>query len=193
MKKPDILLALGPVVDAFEKCGIDYYIGGSVASSVYGIARATLDVDVIANIADEQVHGFFELLKTTYYIDEEMILNSIREKSVFNMVHLETMLKIDVFILKNTSYDKMAFQRRRKDTLEEEGKTEFYIVSAEDIILNKLEWYRIGGGISERQWGDILGVFKVQSDLLNMEYLEFWAKELNLTELLNEAIQKAKT
>lgn len=193
MKKPDILLALEPVVEAFEKLGIAYYVGGSVASSVYGIARATLDVDLVANIISEQVHGFFKLLKTTYYIDENMILDAIRRKSSFNMIHLETMLKIDVFILKDTSYDRLTFQRKRKDTLDEEEKTEFYIVSAEDIILNKLVWYRMGGRVSERQWGDILGVLKVQSDLLDMEYLQYWAQELKLTELLNEAIQNAKT
>jgi len=192
MKKPDILLALEPVVEAFENLGIDYYIGGSVASSVYGIARATLDVDLVANIEHSQVHSLFESLKSTYYIDENTIQDAIRRKSSFNLIHLETMLKIDVFVLQSTSYDKQAFQRRRKDTLDEEEKKEFYLVSPEDIILNKLEWFRMGGKVSERQWRDILGVLRVQSDLLDMEYLQYWAEKLVLTELLNEAIHDAE-
>lgn len=192
MKKPDILLALEPVVKTFEKIGIDYYVGGSVASSVYGIARATLDVDLVADIAPNQVPELFQALKSTFYIDDNMILDAINRKASFNVIHLETMLKIDVFILKNTSYDKTAFQRRQKDTLDEEDETLFYLVSAEDIILNKLMWYRMGGGVSDRQWSDILGVFKVQSNLLDMEYLQYWSKELNLTDLLNEAIQDSQ-
>jgi hypothetical protein len=192
MKNPDILLALEPVVKSFEKIGIDYYVGGSVASSVYGIPRATLDVDLVANIAPNQVPELFQTLKSTFYIDDNMILDAIRRKSSFNVIHLETMLKIDIFILKNTSYDRTAFQRRQKDTLDEENETLFYLASAEDIILNKLMWYRMGGKVSDRQWSDILGVFKVQHNLLDMEYLQYWAEELHLTDLLNEAFQDSQ-
>jgi len=192
MNKPDILFALESVVKAFEKSGIAYYISGSVASSVYGIARATLDVDLVADITYGQVNTLVQLLKSDYYIDEEMISDAIRNQASFNLIHFKTMLKIDVFILKNTFYDRLAFQRKRKDTIDTEGEQEFHIASAEDIILNKLQWYIMGGKVSERQWMDILGVLKVQGNLIDFNYLQHWAEELKMTELLNEAIESAK-
>ncbi len=101
------------------------------------------------------------------------------------------MLKIDIFVLKNTPYDRKAFDRRQKDTLDEEQELEFYLASAEDIILSKLAWFRMGGGVSETQWNDVLGVLKVQQDALDMDYLRHWAAELNLTGLFGQALEDA--
>lgn len=192
MKKPDILAALDPVVKAFEKIGVSYYLGGSVASSAYGIARATLDVDLVADISAQHVNSLTQILKSDYYIDKEMILDAIKRHSSFNLIHLETMLKVDIFIMKDRPYDGVAFQRRRKDTLDEEqGAVEFYLASPEDIILNKLEWFRMGGEVSERQWHDVLGILKIQGELIDKEYLRKWARELNLTDLLEQAFREA--
>ena len=192
MNNPDILIAAEPVAKAFEKLGILYYIGGSVASSAYGIPRSTMDVDMVSDLKPEHVRSFVRMLEPAYYIDEKMILDAIRRCSSFNLIHLETMLKIDVFITKNAPYDIETFKRRRKDTLDEEQKTaEFYLVSPEDIILNKLAWYRLGGGVSDRQWNDVLGVLKVQGDLLDKNYLQYWASELKLKDLLEKAFQDA--
>ena len=190
MDTPDILTAAGPVAEAFENLGIHYYIGGSVASSVYGIARSTMDVDMVSNLKPKHVRSLVTMLESSYYIDEDMILAAIRSGSSFNLIHLETMLKIDVFIVKNEPYDIEAFKRRRRDTLNEENETvEFYLASPEDIILNKLGWYRLGGGVSERQWNDVLGVLKVQRESLDKSYLRFWAMELKLKDLLEKAFQ----
>ena len=194
MKIPDILLATEPVVKAFEKLGILYYIGGSVASSAYGIARSTLDVDIISDLKTDHVRSFVQMLESSYYIDENMILDAIRRRSSFNLIHLDTMLKIDIFIAKNSPYDIGTFKRRRKDTLDEEQQTlKFYLASPEDIILNKLSWYLLGDCVSNRQWNDILGVLKVQRDLLDKKYLRDWASELKLRDLLEKAFQDADT
>ena len=192
MKKSDILLALEPVAEAFEKLGITYYIGGSVASSTYGIARSTMDVDMVSDLKSKHVQSLIRMLEDTYYIDENMILDAIKACSSFNIIHLETMFKIDVFISKNSPYDIETFKRRRKDTLDEEKKaSEFYLGSPEDIILNKLTWFRLGGGVSDRQWNDILGVLKVQKDSLEKKYLQHWASELKVKDLLEKAFQDA--
>ena len=192
MKKPDILVALDPVVKAFEKIGVTYYISGSVASSAYGIARATLDVDLVTDLRTQHVNSLTEILESDYYIDKEMILDAIKRSSSFNLIHLETMLKVDIFITKDRPYNKMAFQRKRKDTLDEEqGAAEFYFASPEDIILNKLEWFRMGGEVSERQWHDVLGIMKVQGDLVDKEYLRNWAAELEISDLLEQAFRDA--
>lgn len=194
MKSPDIISAVKPVVEAFDKLGIPYYIGGSVASSTYGLARSTLDIDMVSDLKSENVHKLVKILEASYYIDEDMILDAIQRRSSFNLIHLETMFKVDVFVAKEGSYHKEAFVRRRKDTLDEDDPTvEFYLVSPEDIILNKLDWYRLGGGVSERQWNDVLGVLKVQRNLLDMKYLRHWASELGLVDLLERVLSDTGT
>ena len=192
MKNPDILAATEPVAEAFEKLGVLYYIGGSIASSAYGIPRSTMDVDMVSVLKPENARPLVEILQSAYYIDKNMILDAIEKQSSFNIIHLETMLKIDVFISKNSPYDIESLRRRRKDTLDEDRPTaEFYLASPEDIVLNKLMWIRLSGGISDRQWNDVLGVLKVQENSLDKKYLRHWASELKVEDLLKKAFQDA--
>lgn len=192
MKTPDILQAIEPVISAFNKLSISYYIGGSIASSIYGIARATMDVDIVADIKIEKISSLKRILENEYYIDENMIKDAIRRFSSFNLIHLETMIKIDVFIHKYQPYQEETQRRKQKDTLEDsEGASEFYFSSPEDIILNKLQWYELGNRVSERQWLDVIGVIKVQLKNLDDEYLRKWGKELGLLDLLTKAFQEA--
>jgi hypothetical protein len=191
MENPDIIAAVEPVIKAFEKLGVFYYIGGSIASSAYGLARATLDVDMVSDLKPENVSILVEMIESEYYIDKEMILNAIKRGSSFNIIHLETMLKVDIFLKKDSPYAKEAFKRKRKETLDEENRTtEFFLASCEDIILNKLEWFLMGGEVSERQWNDVLGVIKVQGDLLDKEYLSHWGADLGVTGLLERAFKE---
>ena len=191
MKLLDTLLVVEPVVQAFERLGIPYYVGGSVTSSFHGIPRATADVDLVADIQRKHVSLLVNLLETAYYIDRDMILEAIQRRASFNLIHLETTLKIDIFILKSTLYDQEAFQRRRKGIMDEEQLLEFYLASPEDIILSKLDWFRMGGGVSDRQWKDVMGVLKVQKEHLDMDYLHHWAEELDLTDLFTQVCRDA--
>jgi len=191
MKKNDIISAIDMVIECFKRFGIDYCIGGSVASSAYGIARATVDVDLIAKIETKHVDNLVKALEKNYYIDAGMITNAIQEKSSFNLIHLETMIKIDVFILRDQPYDLKAFDRRQTDTLDEESARNFYLSSPEDVILSKLQWYHLGGRLSQQQWKDVLGVLKVQGDRLDLKYLKYWASKLNLSDLLNGSFNDA--
>ena len=188
MKAPDILKAIQPVISVFVELSIPYYIGGSIASSIYGMARATLDVDIIADIKIEHVSLLRKQLEEEFYIDEEVIKDAIKKLSSFNLIHLETMIKIDVFIHKPELYAEETILRRRKDTIEDsKGTLEFYFSSPEDIILNKLQWYDDGGRVSERQWLDVIGVIKVQGGNLDKDYLRKWGRELSLYDLLKKA------
>jgi hypothetical protein len=191
MKIPDILIAVQPVIQAFEKLSIPYYIGGSIASSLYGMARATLDVDIVADLKVDYIAPLKQFLEHQYYIDEDMIAEAIRTNSSFNLIHLETMIKIDVFIHKDEPYSLEALQRIRKDTFEDTAKVEFYFSSPEDIIIHKLQWYKMGGLVSERQWLDVIGVIKVQGDLLDKKYLAGWSRKLGLSSLLKDAFVEA--
>jgi len=192
MRDPDLLAAIGPVTEAFEKLGAHYYIGGSIASSAYGAARATLDVDMVSDLKPQHVHNLAKMLESSYYIDEDAIGEAIRKHSSFNLIHLETMIKVDVFIVGDEPYPQQALRRRRKDTLDEDQQAiEFYFATSEDIVLIKLGWYRMGGEVSERQWSDVVGVLKVQDKVLDREYLRHWASELKLTGLLEQAFRDA--
>ena len=191
MKKPDILAAIEPLIEQFEKMSIPYYIGGSICSSVFGIARATLDIDLVSDLKMEHAPVLKNKLENDYYIDEGIIKDAISRHSSFNIIHLETMLKIDLFVPENTSYDKEIFKRIRKDTLEEEeGAKEFWFASPEDIVLKKLVWFRRGGSVSGKQWADVTGILKVQGKALDEPYLRRWASGLGLSELLEKVINE---
>jgi hypothetical protein len=171
----------------FEESGISYYIGGSLAGSVYGIARATIDVDLIAGVEMSHVEFLVTRLQDEYYVDEKMIADAVEHRSSFNLIHLETSIKIYIFISTDEPYPRTAMDRRRVDTITEtDGSQDLFFCSPEDIILRKLLWYQSGGGVSERRWLDVLGVIKVQTASLDKEYLKHWAKELGVFELLRQ-------
>jgi len=190
MKKPDLLLALEPVVKTLEEIGIPYYLGGSVCSSAYGIPRATLNIDIVADIHGSQVDEFVRVLKGEFYIDGEMMRKAIEDNSTFNIIHLDTMIKVDFFIPEDSPYEKEIFNRIRKERIGD--LYEFYFASPEDVILKKLDWYKRGGEISENQWKDVLGVLKVQGNVIDTGYLNSWASRLGLKELLDKAITQAE-
>ena len=164
---PDILVPLTPLVEVLEELGVLYHIGGSVASSLYGLPRLTIDVDIVADLRQGHVRPLIDQLQTDYYIDEDMIRDAIKRRSSFNVIHLDTMLKVDVYIPKFRSFDQEELRRAQQEVLLE-GTRPFNIASPEGTILNKLEWYRMGGEVSDRQWNDILGVLKVQGTNLDM-------------------------
>lgn len=192
MEIPDILIAIKPVISLLDKLSIPYYIGGSIASSVYGLPRATMDVDIVAQMDVDHIALFKQYLENDYYIDEAMIKEAIKQKSSFNLIHLETAIKIDIFIRTGDPFQSSALERRKKDTLEEDViGTEFCFSSPEDTIINKLQWYELGERISERQWLDVIGVIKVQGDLLDKHYLLQWSQRLGIEQLLIAAFDNA--
>ncbi len=192
MSAGDIIGSVTRVVEALDSLRVRYLISGSVASSAYGIARATLDVDLVADLHPEHVRPLLLLLHEEYYVDEERVAEAVQRRSSFSMVHLATMLKVDVFILKSGRYDAEALRRGREETLEgSEGKRSFVLASAEDVVLGKLNWYRLGGEVSQCQWNDVLGVLRVQGQALDFAYLRHWAAEIGLTQLLERAMNEA--
>jgi len=187
------LEALLPVIEALRRLGVPYYLGGSLASSLYGVARTTLDADLVADLGLAHVAPLVSALQGAYYVDAGMIAEAITRKSCFNVIHLATMFKVDVFVLKDRPYDRTALGRTRQDSLTpEEPGAEVLLAAPEDIILNKLEWFRSGDEVSGRQWHDAVGVLKVQKDHLDRGYLARWAAELGLTDLLQRAWREAE-
>jgi hypothetical protein len=186
----DLVAALAPVVDEFDRLGVPYHVGGSVASSAHGIARATLDVDIVAELRPEHSHDLASRLSGGYYLDEEAVSSAIRRAESFNLVHLASMIKIDVFVPSGRPFDVEAQRRARPERLGSESSREFFVKSPEDVILAKLDWYRLGGGVSTRQWDDVLGVLKAQQPSLDLVYLRRWARELGIAEILERALSR---
>ena len=178
------------VIRVFDRLEIPYLVGGSLASAVHGVIRATMDADIVADIHLEQVDPMVGLLNDAFYIDAEMIKTAIQQKSTFNLIHLDSMFKVDVFLVKQRPFDQNQMQRRVLQSIGESPSEKAYIATVEDIILAKLEWYQNGGATSERQWRDILGVLRIQADRINLDDLYKWAKSLGVTALLERALME---
>lgn len=174
----------------FENLNIDYYIGGSVASSIWGENRATLNLDLVADLKTAQIPIFLQAIQTDFYVSETAIYEAINNQSSFNLIHFQTNEKIDIFIHSGQPLAQIERQRRQQITVDADGK-QIYLATAEDIILQKLIWYELSNRIGDRQWRDILGVLKVQARQLDFAYLQQWAAHENLLALLNEAILAA--
>ncbi len=179
------------VTQTLEQIGIPYAVGGSLASSLYGIMRSTLDVDIVTDMKLEHIQPLVAALSKEFYADDEMMRDAIAHHSSFNLIHYETAFKVDIFIRKPRAFDIMQLERRRMSVIATDPEQSVYVVSPEDIILAKLEWYRMGGEVSERQWCDILGVLKIGAGELELDYLRKWADELKVSDLLERALKEA--
>ena len=144
------------VTGVFEALGVPYLIGGSLASTLYGMVRTTQDSDIVAEMKIKHLKPFVTALQDEFYVDDEMIAESIQRHSSFNIIHRESMFKVDVFIPSPRPFLQAQLARANKQNFSLETEISAKFASPEDTILSKLEWYRMGGEVSERQWRDVL-------------------------------------
>jgi hypothetical protein len=188
---PSPFAALLQVIRAFETLGITYSIGGSLASSLYGTPRSTNDADVIADVTEQHVAPLVSALEADFMVDSEAIQEALASSSSFNMIHVTSMDKIDIFVSGQVAWRVQQLRRRRTEPLlPTETSPLAYFNSPEDTILAKLAWYRLGNETSERQWADILAVLSVQGPALDRDYLREWAARLDVADLLARALQQ---
>lgn len=173
------------VAAVLARLQIVYAVGGSWASSLLGKPRLTNDADMIVEPFPGKEEDFCASFDEDYYVSLPMIQDAIKRRSSFNIIHWPSGFKVDLFIRKQRPFEASVLARRQVYSLPE-GQS-LTLVSAEDVILLKMEWYRLGGGTSERQWDDILGVFHVQADRLDQAYLDHWAADLGVNDLLERA------
>jgi lipoate synthase len=174
----EFLGILEQVASILNTLEIPHAVVGSVASSRFGLHRATMDVDIVTDLKPAQILGLVNALRPDFYIDEVLISQAIIQHSSFNALHLETGTKLDFFVLKPREYDRVALNRRSEESPS--------FMTAEDVLLGKLEWYRLGDETSERQWNDILGILRTQANL-DFEYLHKWAATIGVLDLLERA------
>ncbi len=161
----EVALAIGRTLDDLA---IPYFVGGSVASSLLGIPRATIDIDLIADLRVTDVPRLVAAVESNYYVESGSIREAIRHRSSFNLIHLATMFKIDIFVLKSDPLALAEWSRRLIINLPGEPTAALPVASAEDMVVQKLIWYRLGSGISERQWQDVLGILRTRRGRLDL-------------------------
>jgi hypothetical protein len=191
MTDPDLLTALTPVLRVLGDLGVRHFVGGSIASSAHGVARASVDGDVVAELAPPHVAPFVAALRQAYYVPEERIRDAVARRASFNVIHLDTMLKVDVFVSRDRPFERRAFERSRPTSIGAPGGATLPISSAEDVVLAKLEWYRRGGEESELQWTDVIGVLQASASALDLPYLQRGSAELGVGDLLERALSEA--
>jgi hypothetical protein len=188
----DPLIVIARLADIFDQLGIPYAVGGSLASSVYGVPRSTNDAALIADIRLTHVKPLQETLESDFYVAGELILDAIRRRSSFNVIHLVTMFKADIFLPRPETLGNEELNRVRPETIQmESGSRVIRFASPEDTILQKLLWFRLGGETSERQWRDVRGVLSIQGTSLDHDYLIRSAQILKVTDLLERAREES--
>jgi hypothetical protein len=182
----DPIAVAAVVVGVFERLGIANTIGGSIAASFAGEPRSTVDIDVVASLGDSQVAALVAALSPDFYVDEDAVRRAVRNHSSVNLIHNATMLKVDIFVAGGTPVDEEQLARRLWVRLGD--GIELPIHPPEDILLQKLRWFQLGGGVSDRQWRDVVGIVRVQGRKLDLAYLHRQAPVLGVTELLAQVL-----
>lgn len=177
------------VGDIFDRIGVRYTIGGSIAASLAGEPRATIDIDLVAALGHDDVAPLLTALGADFYASAEALHRAIDQLESVNLIDQTTSIKVDVFIAGGTPLDDQQLSRRKR--IEIRPGQGIYVHPPEDILLQKLRWFRKGGERSDRQWRDIIGIIRTQAERLERAYLEANAPALEVEPLLRRALQEA--
>jgi hypothetical protein len=172
--------------EALRQVGVEHAVGGSFASSIHGISRSTQDIDVVVNLPLAKVEDLHDAIRREFYVDEESMRDAIRRGMSFNVIHFDTGFKFDLFIASRhpIGLEQIAHSASTHTALLGGDPLEVPVISAEDIILAKLLWFKQGGEVSDRQWNDLVNLVSVQKDRADREYLRQQASRLQIAGLL---------
>ncbi len=183
------------IADILLLLNIPYVVGGSVASSLLGENRSTQDLDLVIDLEARTAQRLIDAMSGEFYISSSAVNEAITKsrrsprESSFNVIYLPSMEKADIFVMgSDDPFSASVMSRRQLHSVSGLTEKGIYIYSPEDIVLQKLSWYKLIPGGSQKQWRDVLGVLKVQGERLDRAYLNQWARSLQLTDLLDEAL-----
>jgi len=169
------------VTQRLNKAGIPYMISGSIAANYYTVPRMTRDIDIVIELKNTDIDKFVSLFQNDFYIDdEETIKKEVLREGMFNLIHNQYVIKIDFIVRKESEFQKLAFFGRKKVSIED---SPMWFISAEDLILAKLEWAK--DSHSEMQLKDVRNLLATVKDL-NVAYIKEWVKKLSLSQIYNE-------
>jgi hypothetical protein len=179
------------VTTELDQLGVAHVVAGSLASSLHGVPRSTNDVDIVAALRAQHVDPLANAIESRFYADRDMMRDAILHRREFNLIELTTMFKIDVFVPPLDLVIRRELDRARRMVVDRDRNIAMRVASPEDTVAHKLRWYRLGNGISERQWADAQGVLVVQRGKLDLGYLRETAFALGVSDLLERAMREA--
>jgi len=173
----------------FDDLGVPYALGGSLASSLIGEPRSTVDVDMAVRLDAASGDDLLERVSDEFYVPVDLARAAILAHSSFNLIDTANALKVDIFVVGDGLLDRMQIERRF--LVEMPGvDSGIWVTSAEDQVLRKLDWFRQGGSISDRQWRDVVGILRVLGDALDVDYLQTMARTCGLIDDLDAALRE---
>jgi predicted nucleotidyltransferase len=182
------ILVLLEVAAALEKAGVEYVVVGSLASSMHGMYRATADIDLVVDLKPIQIESLLQQVQESFYVDESVMKRAVDRKHSFNLIHFDSVFKVDFFIPKPGDFAWQQLLHRQLRPLGQSGEETVYVSTAEDIVIAKLIWYRSGNEVSDVQWRDIMGILGSRSSSIDLEYLRVWAEKFDVSDLLERAL-----
>lgn len=173
------------VINKMNALNLKYMLVGSVAASIHGFVRDTHDLDVVIALAPESITPFEDALGEGFYFDPEMAQEAVNRHDMFNVIHYDSGVKVDFWMLKEEDFARLQFERRQPAVA---GGIETFVESPEDTVISKLQWYRISP--SERQLSDVKGILIVNKESLDYDYLREWARKQRVDDLLEPMIKE---
>jgi hypothetical protein len=185
---PDPVRVALLVAKILETAGIRYLIGGSLASTFQGEPRSTQDVDFVVHMRDHQVDPLIRALENSeFFFRSDAVRQARHGWRFFDLVHKKLFVKVDVYVRPEEGIHLEEMRRARKVQIGELPEDAVFLASPEDTVIQKLLWYRMGDGVSDRQWRDVVGVLKRRGPQMDDVYLDRWSRELEIADLMDRA------
>ena len=175
------------IIETFESLGLQYAIGGSFASSTYGEARTTMDIDISIVLPESEMQRLVEAIQQLgYYVFLDSIVDAMIQNMPFNIIDATSGYKADIFLVAPTPLDQSVLARSRRMVYDTTTNATAMLYSPEDVIIYKLKYFLMGR--SQKHLRDIGAILIVQGTALDYDYVAHWAQQVGATEVWNQLL-----
>jgi hypothetical protein len=189
----DLLAALSPVAAALQRLGVRHFVGGSVASTIHGAIRSTMDVDLVCELRSDQIEPFLAAFGDDFYVSGSAVRQAVEWRSCFNLIHLPTAYKVDVFVSRGRPFDREAMARAVLQSLTADDPLRVPVATVEDSVVAKLEWFRLGDESSQRQWDDVSRLLALHGAALDLAHMRRMAESVGVLDLLDRLLAEPRS